>query len=577
MATKRQLNVVLYGFPYGGNSGVQIEHTPVARWRERVAIEAMQDSRIEQYLSDDLCDTPIPMTRNKAVLMARKMGADVLVMIDSDMSPDVHCDQNSPRDYDPTARPFFKTAFDFLYAHYDRGPVCLMAPYGGKGDYENMFVFRWRGANNDLDDDAFGGLEQWTREECFGASGIHDVAAGATGLCMIDMRCFDWLEPQTKDDHAWFDYEWTDKYKSEKASTEDVFFTRNLALHGVAEHGYNPCKVLFDSWAGHNGFKVTKKPKLLTQEHITKRFVRAAQRLGMKKQYDVGNVVTPLAKPAYDATARGACRKAIESLKNTTPAAIAAELEKMRPQLHTAADMAALAQLVVASRREDDVILAVEVGSMLGDSAKAVCAAAEQKIHLLCVDTWRGAETDFGRTVYDELGEDNVYSFFAQNCSAEIHSGAIEPMRTSSLEAAEMLGLAGRLFDIVFIDADHSYEGVKADIEAWLPLVREGGILCGHDFGTLGQANDREMFPGVRQAVTELLPDAQVAQGTSVWMYRVSVAADQQDNPPDVLVNDPELAARAQTNGHAKKPKPKRAKSKAKPKNRIRNRLLAKR
>lgn len=36
--------------------------------------------------------------------------------------------------------------------------------------------------------------------------------------------------------------------------------------------------------------------------------------------------------------------------------------------------------------------------------------------------------------------------------------------------------------DFVFIDADHSYEGIVADIAAWRKIVKPGGILAGHDF-----------------------------------------------------------------------------------------------
>jgi cephalosporin hydroxylase len=49
--------------------------------------------------------------------------------------------------------------------------------------------------------------------------------------------------------------------------------------------------------------------------------------------------------------------------------------------------------------------------------------------------------------------------------------------------------------DFVFIDADHEYESVKADIAAWWPKVKPGGILAGHDFAP--------EFPGVKQAVIE--------------------------------------------------------------------------
>ena len=38
--------------------------------------------------------------------------------------------------------------------------------------------------------------------------------------------------------------------------------------------------------------------------------------------------------------------------------------------------------------------------------------------------------------------------------------------------------------DFAFIDADHTLEAVRADIAAWAPKVRSGGILCGHDHGS---------------------------------------------------------------------------------------------
>lgn len=54
-------------------------------------------------------------------------------------------------------------------------------------------------------------------------------------------------------------------------------------------------------------------------------------------------------------------------------------------------------------------------------------------------------------------------------------------------------------FDIIFIDAGHGYNDVREDIEAWLPKVRKGGILCGHDF--------RYSNPGVEVAVREVFSD----------------------------------------------------------------------
>jgi len=67
-------------------------------------------------------------------------------------------------------------------------------------------------------------------------------------------------------------------------------------------------------------------------------------------------------------------------------------------------------------------------------------------------------------------------------------------LRGGSLEMSEQM--KDGILDFVFIDADHRYETVLADIRAWAPKVKQGGIICGHDYN---QPN----FPGVAQAVRE--------------------------------------------------------------------------
>ncbi len=76
----------------------------------------------------------------------------------------------------------------------------------------------------------------------------------------------------------------------------------------------------------------------------------------------------------------------------------------------------------------------------------------------------------------------------------------------SSLDAAKLLP---NELDLVYIDADHGYQAVKDDIEAWWPKIRKGGILCGHDF-TLNEHQDTE----VRQAVLEKFEVFSIEQDT---------------------------------------------------------------
>lgn len=54
--------------------------------------------------------------------------------------------------------------------------------------------------------------------------------------------------------------------------------------------------------------------------------------------------------------------------------------------------------------------------------------------------------------------------------------------------------------DMVYIDADHSYEQVMLDIRVWKPKVKKGGILCGHDYA-------EPLHPGVVRAVKESFPE----------------------------------------------------------------------
>ena len=136
----------------------------------------------------------------------------------------------------------------------------------------------------------------------------------------------------------------------------------------------------------------------------------------------------------------------------------------------------------------------VEIGSWMGRSTTAMADNMEGLGVILAVDTWRGSEEH--ESFLAGKPADFVYQTFCRNLKAHIDSGRVCPLRLPSLEAARLfqaIGCAG--FDMVFIDAAHDYENVKADIIAWKPLVKPGGLLCGHDWG----------HPPIVQAVREIL------------------------------------------------------------------------
>lgn len=66
------------------------------------------------------------------------------------------------------------------------------------------------------------------------------------------------------------------------------------------------------------------------------------------------------------------------------------------------------------------------------------------------------------------------------------------------------------LFDLVFIDADHSYPCIRKDIQNWLPKLKEHGTISGHDYGT---------HEGIGRAVNEKWSNVRVAG--YVWSKRL--------------------------------------------------------
>jgi hypothetical protein len=258
---QQKFNVGIVTFSYGGNGGISSEVPDIREWMIPVVLDLSKDDRVGSIRVWNLSDTPITMTRNQAVLQAREYGIDVLVMVDSDMKPDMLAGQ-------PGSQPFFKSSLDFLINHYHKGPCCIGAPYCGPPPQECVYVFRWNNWASDNPNPDYQ-LEMYDRHTAVKMAGIQECAALPTGLIMYDMRCFDLTEPQSEADKPWFYYEWKDKYCASKASTEDVTQTRDLSMVGSQKLGYSPVYCNWDAWAGHWKPKCVGKPQVLAAKDIS--------------------------------------------------------------------------------------------------------------------------------------------------------------------------------------------------------------------------------------------------------------------------------------------------------------------
>lgn len=138
----------------------------------------------------------------------------------------------------------------------------------------------------------------------------------------------------------------------------------------------------------------------------------------------------------------------------------------------------------------------VEVGSWKGKSSAFMCveiANSNKDIHFFCVDTWEGS--------LEHTGTENLFYQFMSNMKPV--KNYFCPYKMASLDAATLFD--DQSVDFVFIDASHEYEDVLADIKAWYPKVKQGGLLAGHDYD--------DNWPGVKRAVQETFENVFVKDG----------------------------------------------------------------
>ncbi len=150
---------------------------------------------------------------------------------------------------------------------------------------------------------------------------------------------------------------------------------------------------------------------------------------------------------------------------------------------------------VMGNKKEVKTIL--EVGSWKGRSTKALLDTGKK---VMAVDTWLGSDDPRDLTNQQAKVED-IFETFKKNVG---HYENLKIVKKDSLTAAKQF--SDKTIDMVFIDANHTYEAVSKDIDAWLPKAKR--LICGHDYA--------DGWPGVKKAVEEKFGDKFRVVG-SIW------------------------------------------------------------
>ena len=162
----------------------------------------------------------------------------------------------------------------------------------------------------------------------------------------------------------------------------------------------------------------------------------------------------------------------------------------------------------------------VEVGVWKG---KAVAYAAveiinsNKNIKMYAVDSFKGSPGESFLSSNPSVVNGTMYYECIKNL--EPVKDIVTILNSDSVEASKHFD--DQSVDFVFIDASHSYQYVKADIEAWLPKIKLGGFIGGHDYNNM---DTEHADGGVTRAVNEIFGKDNIQifnPGWESWLYRV--------------------------------------------------------
>ena len=278
-----QVKIHIALFCYGGNGGLAMMAPELGLWLAKTYHEMKLDPRISGVGVKIYSDTPITMTRNRAVRDAGLLGCDMVLMLDSDNEPDGYLRAGND------STPYWETAFSFAHERLVRGiPTVIAAPYCGpppepihntniitQGDVtyaeagggEVPYLFQWSNRESDCPHTSVK-IDLLTRNEAARLSGIYPVAALPTGVCLFTLNAFEGLP------HPYFKYEMNED-GSEKQSTEDVVATRDISVFWKIKKDIDVLYATCDSWALHHKTKKVGRPQFVPLESISKTFVEA--------------------------------------------------------------------------------------------------------------------------------------------------------------------------------------------------------------------------------------------------------------------------------------------------------------
>ncbi len=152
----------------------------------------------------------------------------------------------------------------------------------------------------------------------------------------------------------------------------------------------------------------------------------------------------------------------------------------------------------LASQVPDDGLI-VEIGTLYGRSTSFMATGAKDSVRVYAIDCWEGVH----------------YHRMIQAVEYFTKLDLMKKIKIIKGYSTRVVKSFKGSIDMLYIDADHAYESVKADYLAWFPFLKKGGIVAFHD-------HILPKYPGIVKFVAErpAKENEFIAQIGKVWSGR---------------------------------------------------------
>lgn len=158
-----------------------------------------------------------------------------------------------------------------------------------------------------------------------------------------------------------------------------------------------------------------------------------------------------------------------------------------------------------------------EIGVYEGDYSSVILSALPS-CEIYLIDLWDPLDNDF---FYSEFEGEHLNQVYAEVKDRFKDRTNVKIIKGDSKKIFE--DFQDEYFDWIYIDGDHSYEGVYSDLKNWMSKVKKGGVISGHDFDPDLSWDVASKF-GVNRAIDEFFKDTSEMYLTNEphyksWLY----------------------------------------------------------